>query len=177
VQKKNVLSQLSPELFNFMEVAPMIVIEPENVKNIKENEFEAIKDLLTAEMESLRQNNEALQIRFQEQQALLQETLEEQREEQARLQTEYRDMVRNYSEQMNQLRNEQENRIAQMIEAQNQQRLIDSQNYQKKFRCTITSKRNRFPKTYKRIRNTQRGTESQSESPTSQSRSSWWLFK
>jgi len=120
--KKNLLAStyLDYDFYLFINNAPMIVILPENVNDIRENEFEAIKDEMELKMLEMKEDFAKREAAFLEQSERLTQSLEEQREHQKHILELHEQTVKSFEQQMTLLKQEQELRIQNLSREQNE---------------------------------------------------------
>jgi len=87
----NVLTVPDEGFINFIKDAPLVVIPPENVKDIKENEFDIIKDELEARIRELTTNNNNLRIAMEQQEEKFRTEMDAYRNEQEQIRNQMRE--------------------------------------------------------------------------------------
>jgi len=87
--KKNMVPILSPELLAFILGAPTLLIPSEQVKDVRANEYEEIKEAFNKELTMLRENNDVLQQKVQEQAQKYEEIVRQNKEQQEQMQAQF----------------------------------------------------------------------------------------
>jgi len=87
--KKNIIPKLAADFVDFVLNSPMLLISPSSVKEIKSDNFEAVKELLTRQLEQLKQDNQAMKQAFEKQQKKYKQLAEQSIQQQQDLQTQF----------------------------------------------------------------------------------------
>jgi len=87
--KKNKVPILSPELLTFINCAPSLLIPPEQVKQVRPNEFDEIKETFDKELRALREDKVLLEQKIQEQSKKYEEIVRQNEEQQKKLETQF----------------------------------------------------------------------------------------
>jgi len=106
--KKNIIPQLAADFLEFVFNSPMLLISPSTVKEIKSDNFEAVKELLTRQLEQLKEDNQAMKQAFEKQQKKYKELAVQSIQQQQDLQKQFGaqlDQIKsNYDQQLNEVR-------------------------------------------------------------------------
>jgi len=87
----NVFTKPDEDFVDFIKDAPLVVIPPENVKDIKDNEFDIIKDELEAQIRELTTNNNNLRIAMEQQEEKFRTEMDAYRNEQEQIRNQMRE--------------------------------------------------------------------------------------
>jgi len=114
--KRNVLAALDDEYFNFVDAAPMIPIDPNFVKNIRENEFEAVKEKLKHTIEELKNSMAKKDEEYINEVEWLKSNIQMFEEGQQTLRLEHQEAIKGFSIQLETVRTEHQGNMKQMQE-------------------------------------------------------------
>jgi len=115
---------LTEGFITFIENAPIIEIISNNVKDIRFNEFERIRQMLEEQIRGLRDDNRRLQQRIEEQDQRLTDSLRQQQQQQERFNQQFTEVNRNYQVQIREI-NEQNRIRMENMRAENENRMRD----------------------------------------------------
>jgi len=104
----NVLIKPDEDFIEFLKDAPMVDIPPEQVMDIKENDFEIMKEELDAQIRMLEDNNVLLRERIEEQEVQFREQMDRYFQEQERLKREFRDANDAFDRKISEMRRQNE---------------------------------------------------------------------